>query len=342
MFLLKNSCPATQSELNLFSNAPTATDVESGYHTQHQPTSGVNDASMRFHFHTDQQDYVDFLHSYLVFTLKVTQDNGNTLEEDCKVSCVNNIAQSLFSQVDLFLNGVLVTHSSSTAHYRAYLENLLSYSCDTKQSQLTLNGWYKDTAGQFDTLDENNSGFTKRSELIALSKPFQVVSRLHTDISLQGKYILNGVDVELRLIRNSDAFCLMAAADSKFKLKITEASFFVRKVKLSSGTQLKHIRLMEKDNGHALYPFSRTEIRSYVIPMGSLSSIEENLFTGQLPRRIIFGLVASEAYEGRYNRNPFNFQHFDMTFACLYKTAFRFRLNRIHQILQTTAIAENI
>ena len=32
----------------------------------------------------------------------------------------------------------------------------------------------------------------------------------------------------------------------------------------------------------------------------------------------MFGLVESAAYEGRYEKNPYNFKDFSMTFACLY------------------------
>lgn len=319
MFVLKHSCPASQSELNLFNNAPTAVDVESGYHTQYQPTSSLSDGPIRFKINNDQQDYIDLLHSYLLLTLKVVKEDGSDLDDDTCVAPVNNIAQSLFSQVDVYLNGTLVTHSSNTSHYRAYLENLLSYDKGAKQSQLTLGGWFKDTTEQFDAMTTANRGFCSRKALVSKSKPLQVLSRLHTDISLQGRYILNGVDIELRLVRNPDALCLMGAADSKFRIKITEASFFVRKVKLSSNIQLKNIRKLDTENKPALYPISRTEVRSFSIASGSHSCIEEGLFTGQLPRRLIIALVESQAYEGRYNKNPFNFQHFNLNYACVYR-----------------------
>ena len=226
MFLVKSSCPASQTELDLFNNAPTATDVERGYETQYQPTSGLKGGTIRFTFHSDQNDYVDFLHSYLQFNIKVTDADGSNLEENVEVATVNNTAHSMFSQIDLYLNDTLVTHSSNTAHYRAYLENLLSYGGDAKRSQLTLNGWYKDSAEKFDVMTAGNKGYNKRKALIAQSKHAQLICRLHTDITLQPKYMPNGVNVELRLTRNSNAFCLMAAAGSTYKLEIVDASFF--------------------------------------------------------------------------------------------------------------------
>lgn len=319
MFLLKNSCPAAQSELDLFTNAPTATDVETGYHTECQPVSNIEDASLKFHIHNDQQDYVDLLHSYLSMTLKVENADGSPLEADAPVAPINNIATSMFSQVDMYLKNTLVTHSSNTAHYRAYMENLLSYGDDAKKCQLTLGGWHTDTPDHFDDLNESNQGFAKRMKMAAGSKPFQVLTRLHTDMSSQGRYLLNGVDIDLRLVRNSNAFCLMAPENSTYKLKIVEASFYVRKVKLSSATQLQHIKALDSGGKHAIYPLSRSEVRTFTIPMGSLSAQEESLFSGQLPRRIVIGMVDSRSYEGSYKTNPFAFKHFNLTYTCVYR-----------------------
>ena len=82
MFLLKNSCPVGQSETDIFENAPTATDIEHGYHTQYQPMSNAEEGSIRFHIHNDQQDYIDLLHTYLVLDLRVERSDGSKLDDD--------------------------------------------------------------------------------------------------------------------------------------------------------------------------------------------------------------------------------------------------------------------
>jgi len=46
----------------------------------------------------------------------------------------------------------MVTTASDTYGYRAYIETLLSYVRDTKQTQLTSSLYYKDEAGKFDEL----------------------------------------------------------------------------------------------------------------------------------------------------------------------------------------------
>ena len=51
---------------------------------------------------------------------------------------------------------------------------------------------------------------------------------------------------------------------------------------------------------------------AFTIPQNYLDVSHENLFSGQLPTRIVIGLVDNRAYNGDRQRNPFNFQHFNM------------------------------
>jgi len=67
---------------------------------------------------------------------KVTQGDGTDLASDEVVRLMNLFLHSIFSQVDLSLNGALVT-SSTNAWSVVMLETLLSYSHDAKTSPLT-------------------------------------------------------------------------------------------------------------------------------------------------------------------------------------------------------------
>ena len=49
------------------------------------------------------------------------------------------------------------------------------------------------------------------------------------------------------------------------------------------------------------------------ISKNSRNFYRENLCSGALPSRIIFGLVDSEAFNGKDSKNPFNFQHFNLS-----------------------------
>ena len=58
--------------------------------------------------------------------------------------------------------------------------------------------------------------------------------------------------------------------------------------------------------------------KSFTIPHNYLDVSHEKLFSGQLPTRIVIGLVDNRAYNGDRQRNPFNFQHFNLNEIAVY------------------------
>ena len=106
---------------------------------------------------------------------------------------------------------------------------MLSFGQDAKNSQLSALLWHRNTSEHFDTRGATNLGYTKRKALAAESKEMDM---MHLDLFFQNRYLLNGVEVRLRLIRSNDLFCLHGnanQADNKVSLK--EMTLFVRKVK---------------------------------------------------------------------------------------------------------------
>ena len=60
-----------------------------------------------------------------------------------------------------------------------------------------------------------NPGFVTRREYIAGSRVVDMMGRLHVDMFLQDKFLINGVDVKLRLVRSKPSFALMAAGPQR-------------------------------------------------------------------------------------------------------------------------------
>ena len=183
---------------------------------------------------------------------------GNDLAADTQVAPVNNWLHSLFSQVDVYLNDTLVTPSSNNYPFRTYVDTVLSYGNETKNTQLTSQLWYKNTAGHMDatTLDCGNTGMVERRRYIAESRIVEMMGRLHFDLFLQYRFLLNGVSVKIRLVRSKDAFSLMAGGQNPdYKVQIVDAVLFARKAVLSPTVQMAHIKALEK--GTAKYPIQR-------------------------------------------------------------------------------------
>ncbi|KAG8235182.1 hypothetical protein J437_LFUL015488 [Ladona fulva] len=241
--------------------------------------------------------------------------HGTNTAEEQKVGPVNNFLHSLFSQVDVYLNQKLISPPSNTYAYRSYIENLLSYGPAAKKSHLTMSLWYDDTAGLMDNLDHHNAGLAKRRSLTKTSKPFDMIGCIHSDIFNQDKFLLNGVELRVKMIRSRDTFCLMSETPYA-KVKILDATLLVRRVCINPSVLIAHSKILEKSP--AKYPLTRVEVKVLTISSGVQSKVIDNIFIGQLPKRCIIGFVTNAAFNGDTTKNPFNFQHFSMTHLSLY------------------------
>jgi hypothetical protein len=161
--------------------------------------------------------------------VKILRIDGADLAGGDTVGPVNNFLHSLFSQADVSLNGTLITSSTNTYPYRAYIENLLSYSQSAKSSQLTACLFYKDEAGKMDKTSphavndvDRNAGLYQRALFTDGSDTVDMIGRIHSDIFFQSRYMLNEVNVKICLSRSKDSFCLMAEGAHAFKVRIVE------------------------------------------------------------------------------------------------------------------------
>lgn len=313
------SCESVHTGLDLFSVPPTQTAVEEGQFVEYHPLASLSPgAPIEFAISGATSEYLDLSNTYLHVRAKVTKADGTNLDANTDVAPVNYWLHSLFSQVDISLNDTLITSSENTYPYRAYIEATLNFGREAKKSHLTSALYYRDSGNHLDdTQGDANSGLKIRRQFSSLSREIDMLGRLHTDIMHQERYMINGVDVKIRLIPSKSIFHLIANdAAAGFKSVITHASLFVRKVKLNPAVALAHEKALER--GTVKYPLKRVVQRTFAIPTGNLGTVQDNLFLTQTPTKLVLGLVSSEAFNGRYNRNPFNFQTFHLSYLSLY------------------------
>ena len=158
-FVHRLSCEGVKSELDLFAVPPTQTSIEHGGWIEHQPITSLDSGGpIEFVVPGAGDAYIDLANTYLLVRAKVVRGVGTDIADDTPVAPVNNWLHSLFSQVDVHLNDTLVTPSSNTYPFRAYVETLLSYGAEAKKTQLTSQLWYKDTAGHMEATQCGSRG----------------------------------------------------------------------------------------------------------------------------------------------------------------------------------------
>ena len=312
----EGSC--SKSEVELFNTPPVNISMSRGDFVSHQPVATLtDDGPIEFHVPSSAEDYIDLGRTLLYLKLKVLQNDGTALGANAHVAPANLMLHTLFSQVDVKFRDTLVTPSVNTYPYKSYLETLLVYGEGAKHSHKTSEGWYADKgAGVEDTDPANttNSGFTSRHNFIARSRVVELLGRPHCDVLQQDRYLIPGVDVSLKFNRSTSAFHLISGVNCK--TQIINATLFIRKVKLSSSLELHHASLLGQGK-RAKYPLRRGIVTTFTEGTGSLSFNKENVVSGQLPRRVIVGFVENSAFNGTRDKNPFNFQHFNLTYLTL-------------------------
>lgn len=316
----EQSHECAKSELDIFTIPPTQTSIEKGSLIPYNPIASITAGGpVEFYIPGASDEYIDLSQTQLYVRAKITNANGTDLAADAPVGPVNLFLHSLFSQVDVALNERLITGSTPSYPYRAMIETLMSYGQDAKQSQLTSALYYKDTPGKMDvanpTLEDEdavNRGLKERYHFTHTSRVVDLVGRIHSDIFFQNKYLINGVNMKVKLIRSKDEFCLMSSgADANFKVSILEATLFVRRMKISPSIQLGHAKALEK--GNAKYPIRRVQCKMMSVPAGNITLTQDHVFLGPLPNRLVIACVDNTAFNGTYAKNPFNFQHYQVT-----------------------------
>ena len=120
-------------------------------------------------------------------------DGLNGCPDGANVTPVNKLLHSLFSKVDVMLNGKTVCSSDYHYAHRAYVETLLNFRPDTKKGELTASFWHEDTAGHFDDLTADNVGFTTRCQLARWRNVIPLMGRVHADLFTQPRIMIDGV-----------------------------------------------------------------------------------------------------------------------------------------------------
>ena len=312
------SCESVHTGLDLFSVPPTQTAVRDGQWVEYHPLATLApNAPIEFIVSGATADYIDMNNSYLHVKAKVTKNDGSApLAAEVGFAPVNYWMHSLFSQVDVLLNDTLVTPSENTYPYRAYIESTLNYGREAKETHLTSALYYQDTAAQLDSRDETlNAGFKKRHDHAHQGRVVDMEGRLHCDIFHQNRLLMNGVDVKIRLIPSKSSFNLIGPAEN-YRSIITHASFFARKIRLNPAVALAQAKALEI--APAKYPVKRVVVKTFTVPRGNASVVQDNLFLSQTPNRLVIGLVASDAFNGSITTNPFNFATHDVSFLSLY------------------------
>ena len=282
--------------------------------TEVRPLSTLSSTQpIEFIINSAIDEYINLKETYLYVKAKVTlkkDDKSDIKKADWdSVFPVQYFMHSLFTQCEVKIGDKEVTLSPQTYHYRAYLEALLSYSSNAKNSYMRCALWTK-------TKEERNKIIRPATDTEKEGRVFEMMSRLHTDLTFQEKSLLGGCVLKLKLIPNDPKFYFTCNSGLKPEIEFSEVRLSVHKSKTYPSLVSSHARALA--TGSTRYAVARCEVRQQGIPQGQLDAMLENVIRGQMPRRIFVFLVDTVTYNGSYSKNPYVFKHFDVNYLAAY------------------------
>ena len=294
--------------------------------------------------------YIDISNINMELTLALVKADGTaTTYEDTKASFVNNIAHSIFKNVEVKLNQKVCTDGDQNYHFLAYMSKLLNYSPEFFRTQGAMFGWAKDVAGDMDAhdivraagvvttsvqadpsgtvtvvktlpkdenpLSQRNGWFFDNMEVtkgtaVTTYKDVTFFDKLMVAPFMVDKLLPYGIDIFITLQQASQEFFMMVDNVNKGeKLLIKDIKLHVPYVKLSDPTFLQMETTMKLGKSRRI-PMVRTRVIRYPIASGTVHPRIQHLFSGRsLPQKIVVGIVENAAEAGDFEMNPYNFDY---------------------------------
>lgn len=316
------------SQFDLFDNVEVETGVKKMYTQTFRPiSSSSSKGPFTFELPSDPEKFTDAESIRLHGRMRIMKRDAGVvkaLPANEKVSVVNNIFNSLWSSINIRLNGTEITDPSSRWYsYKSYFENLLSYSSATKENILSFKGFIKDDPTKFDNVGtagaaSTNTGYLKRQAMFAESKWVYFCINIHADITTLRKYIPPNVKIMMELQRNSDEFCLLSHQSiDNFQIDLDDLRMSVNRIEASTDVMNYYVNKIKSGKVPRL-SLDRSLLKTYTVTKGRSDLSEHNIISGpQLPDQIIIGIVVEGAHRGDITKNPFNFQSLGITEASL-------------------------
>ena len=286
---------------------------------------------------------MDLTRSYFTIQLVLETTDGKPIVADKNdvsdanevifVYPVNNFAHTLIKQMNVRLNGMLLSPQTDTYAYKAYIETLLNY---TKQEGATLlapQGWVNQvnvpaklaSTNEADDDKPTTANWLYNSPANAI-KTFAKKFHNKTEVSLvfrpamelfyAPRLLIPQVEMKFQFSFHSQDFFLFGTKMTNKKeivLKSSNLKMEFHCCRVGLNPSVRQNLLTQRLTRNTMTPMVRSEIRSYTFAGDTTRFQQDKIFAGRIPDRVVVGLVESTAFNGSLQMYPFAFQKFGVT-----------------------------
>ena len=247
-------------------------------------------------------------------------EQPENVDTDSDVTLIQDPLHTMWRQIDIVLQQKCVTSGVNIHNpYKAIIDIIVDASNDAKSTFLMSSGYYKDKKSvQSTSLFSHtiNDGLVFRNKLTSGGRIASFEGTLIADICQQERCIINGVDIQIKLYPNTNAFNLLTGKEGvNYKIIIHDIYMKMCMVNLNPAALIAQSEVIQ--SSPAIYPYLESQIKSYNVSRGEYSISLEDMFQSWVPSELIIGMVDSKAYSGDYNSNPFYFKHLNVNYISL-------------------------
>ncbi len=316
-----------REEFNYFHPRPVQNSIGHSGKKEYTPISALHHgAPIEFFVPGLDQQFLNLSRSEVYIVVQIQTAAGANPGANT-VSTINLPLHSLFSNVEVIVGDKTISDANGLYPQRAYMETLLDTNPDSENSELQKELWYRDTPGQFQAFacaaGSPNIGLVSRAAYFTPGAEVELLGRLHCDVFQQGLPIPSKIPLKLRFTRTTDEFILVTPApgdgnaQERYKIVIVEMRLFIEKIEATASMAVSLQKMLSSGKNLRL-DFNRRAMKHFTIPEGHLQALQDNVFMGPLPRRIIMAMVRDVRMAGGYQQNPFHYEHFDLNFLALH------------------------
>ena len=190
---------------NLGGKVPIVDDVLSSHEQEICPTTSLDENCIKFEFQTDRNYYVDLRQCFLALKLKLvkgriydtyeskekkkehkdesvvfteTGDDNDQEEEVARVTYVNNIMRSKFSNVEVYISNQQIYNSNGLYAHKSYISNNFKAAISEYKEVLHCEGYDNEHDLEDITNPLPDPFFTRRTKLLSRPDGFMLYGKL--------------------------------------------------------------------------------------------------------------------------------------------------------------------
>ena len=348
---------ALPESLDLHAETPTQIGVIKDYYSVFTPINSIDGSNtIDFKIPSSLNTVIDPSKTLMRFKFKILKGNETVCERQHKpklpdgsegpvtarldhmVIPVNNIVQSMWSNVMVKINNQMLSTGDSAYPYRADIETKMMTDEQGKKNLLP-GGWLEErvpwenkqgskvdtTAANPHLLVNPTNAFQYRYDRIHHKDEnsergvWFVQGPIHSEIFESKKVLPPGTLLNVIFTKNDPKFCLLSDEAVNYKIQIEDFELVVHLMEVDP--DIVNEMLLHTQRKAFVYPMRKVDLRWITIGKERNSINEVNLLPekAKLPRRLFICFVDQDAFNqpGSLSKDPFHYYHLDMTESTL-------------------------